>query len=386
MKRFLLAAVLLAAAFLAAPPLVCGQNLDDLNLQFHGYATQAFLYTNHNSWNTTDSENGSAAWTEGVFNVTSQPSSRLRIGAQARYFLLGDYGNKITMDWVEGDYEINEHLGFRAGKVKTPIGLLNETQDVDPVQLWVLLPQSVYSIVSRNTLLAHDGGVLYGKVSLGESFGKLLYRAYGGQRILAKDDGYLQPYRDMGITFPNGLTGVVYGGTLKWETPLEGLMVGASVDSEHPGGEVSAAPLSGTFESHRFNLPFFFAKYEHRRVMIAGEYSRLAATPTIYLNPLPPYIASADQRNFYGMASYRISDKLSAGLYYSSQNDHKAALGPARYQKDWALAARYDFTPYLYGKFEQHFIDGTAIGFDSADNPNMQPNARMTLLKLGFSF
>jgi hypothetical protein len=60
-------------------------------------------------------------------------------------------------------------------------------------------------------------------------------------------------------------------------------------------------------------------------------------------------------------------------------------VSSARYQKDWALAGRYDFNPYLYLKLEQHFVDGTAIGLDS-DNPDLRPNMRMTLLKLGVSF
>ena len=76
------------------------QSLDDLNIQIHGYATQGGLYSNHNSWNTTDSETGSAAWSDTVVNVSAQPQSRLRIGVQARYFVLGDMGNKITLDWA----------------------------------------------------------------------------------------------------------------------------------------------------------------------------------------------------------------------------------------------------------------------------------------------
>ena len=386
MRRFLIAATLLAAALCSAPPPICGQSVSDLNLQFHGYVTQALLYSNQNSWDTTGSENVSAAWTEGVFNVTSQPSSRLRIGAQARYFLLGNYGNKITMDWIQGDYQVNDHFGFRAGKVKSPIGLLNETQDIDPAQLWVLLPQSIYSISNRDAILSHNGGVVYGSLPLGESFGKLEYRGYGGERILPGSDGYLQPYRDEGITFPSGLRSPVFGGTLKWEAPLHGLVVGASADSEHPTGAVNYLIFSGTLESRRFTQPYFFARYEHDKVMIAGEYNRLAAPPTLVFTGLPSIPNRTDQRNYYVMGSYRIRDKLTAGLYFSSDDDHQAALGPSRYEKDWALSARYDFTPYLYAKFEQHFIDGTGISFSTSDNPNLQPTTRLTVAKLGFSF
>ena len=86
------------------------------------------------------------------------------------------------------------------------------------------------------------------------------------------------------------------------------------------------------------------------------------------------------------MASYRPAAKLTTGLYYSSYIDLQAPPDSLRYQKDWALAARYDFNPYLYAKLEQHFIDGNAIGISTTDNQNLQPDNRMTMLKLGVSF
>jgi hypothetical protein len=41
-------------------------SLEDLNIQIHGYATQGFLYTTNNNWNTTTSSDGSPAGTEAV--------------------------------------------------------------------------------------------------------------------------------------------------------------------------------------------------------------------------------------------------------------------------------------------------------------------------------
>jgi hypothetical protein len=48
------------------------QNLDDLNIQIHGYATQGFLYTTNNNIFTTTSSNGSPAWTDAVLNIGAQ--------------------------------------------------------------------------------------------------------------------------------------------------------------------------------------------------------------------------------------------------------------------------------------------------------------------------
>src|ERR1700679_1601105 len=131
------------------------QSIDDLNLQIHGYATQGFLYTTKNNIFTTGSSDGSPAWTDAVVNISAQPSSTLHVAVQARYYLLGNYGNKIHLDWAMIDYKVNDRFGIRAGKVKTPWGLFNETQDIDPSYIWALLPQSIYPTTSSNSILAH---------------------------------------------------------------------------------------------------------------------------------------------------------------------------------------------------------------------------------------
>jgi len=384
-SRTLSIAGAVAFAIFAGPMHLHAQSMDDLNLQAHGYATQGFLYTNQNSWNGTDSENGSAAWTEAVVNLSAQPVEKLRIGVQARYFLLGDYGNQISLDWAQWDYRVSERFGIRAGKVKTPTGLWNETQDIDPAHLWALMPQSIYPIASRDSLLSHYGGVVYGTISLGER-SKLEYRGFGGTRIISGDDSVFQPLRDQGMSVPNGIRGPIYGVALHWQTPVPGLMVGASEDVEQPAGEITVGPLQGKISSARIVSPDFFAKYERGRVMVAGEYDRTPVSSTIKLAGLPAIPDPIDYRAFYFMGSYKLSSKLSSGAYYSSFINRSAPVSNSRFQKDWTVAARYDFNPYLYAKAEQHFIDGTALGFNASDNPNLQPNTRMTILKLGVSF
>ena len=379
-RTLILILPVLAAAHLSA------QSADDLNLQVHGYATQGFVYTNHNSWNSTDSEDGSAQWTEAVVNLSVQPTPKLRVGVQARYFLLGDYGDKIALDWAQLDYKVNEHFGIRAGDVKTPAGLFNESQDIDPAHLWSLLPQSVYPIASRDSLLHHFGGVIYGSVPLGERFGKLEYRGYGGARVIAGSDSVFQPLRDEGMTVPNGLRGPMYGATLGWQMPLPGLMLGATADVERPAGEIDMGPLQGTIQSARIVSPYFFGKYENSKLMLAAEYNRIPVSSTIQFPGLPAIPSPSDYRAFYVMGSYKIAPKLTAGAYYSSFMNRSAPVSSSRFQKDWTVSARYDFNSFLYAKAEQHFLDGTAIGFNASDNPNLQPTTRMTILKLGVSF
>jgi hypothetical protein len=385
-KPYLIAAVVSAAMQFGGAGPASAQSMDDLNLQVHGYATQGFLYTNYNNWDTTGSSDGSAAWTEAVVNISAQPESRLRIGIQARYFLLGNYGNAITMDWAQGDFKLNEYFGVRAGKVKTPAGLLNDSQDIDPAHLWVLLPQGVYPLASRNSVLAHYGAVAYGTLPLGTRLGKIEYHAFGGRRVLAGNDPFFQVQRDQGLILPNGLTGPVLGGAVAWHTPLPGLKLGVSDQFEHPSGEIVAGTLTGTTNDNRLNIPYFFTRYEGRKLMFGGEYNRIPIKATVQFPGLPTFITVKDVRSFYITTSYKASARLTAGMYYGYRYDRRAALGSARYQKDWTLAARYDVNPFLYLKLEQHLMDGTSIGFSSTDNTRLQPGTRMTLLKLGVTF
>lgn len=395
MNRLLIGAMTLALGGIPA----MAQSLDDLNIQIHGYATQGFLYTTQNNIFTTESSNGSPAWTEAVVNVGAQPTPKLRVGVQARYFLLGNLGNAITLDWAQADYKASDKFGVRFGKVKTPSGLYNDVQDIDPAYMWSLLPQGTYPLESRNSLLAHYGGVVYGTLKLGENLGKLEYRGWGGERSIGSTDGYFVSLREEGIDFPNGLNEIVNGAALHWKTPLQGLMLGASINhgDDNNSATVDTIPGYGTFNGtlagHAANQLQYFGRYEKDKLMIATEYQR---SPDIVIITVPGVFTETgniDYRSWYGMASYKLTGKLTAGVYDTQFFDHKAALGPARYSKDWAISGRYDFNQFLYAKAEQHIIDGTAVGYDMDLNPptaklptELEPTTKLTILKIGVSF
>ena len=394
MKKFLIAAMMMAFGMASAS----AQSLEDLNLQIHGYATQGLLYTTQNNILTTGSSDGSPAWSEAVINVGTQPISKLRIGVQARYFLLGNLGNAITLDWASADYKENDHFGVRFGKVKTPSSLFNETQDIDPSYIWSLMPQGIYPIVSRNSLLAHYGGVVYGSFALGQKLGKLEYRGWGGERVIGSSDGYLLADAEKGIVAPNGVSGTTYGAGLRWKTPLPGLTAGTALaENNTKTGSITdtranGMAYTGNMVRTGFFSPDFFAQYEKNRVMVAAEFARKPYSEILTLTSGPAPIpaiptTTTDQRLWYAMASYRVTDKFSAGMYHSQYFNRAAALGPGRFSKDWALSCRYDFNQFVYAKAEQHFIDGTAVGYDKTLNPNgLKPDTRLTILKIGVSF
>jgi hypothetical protein len=148
-------------------------------------------------------------------------------------------------------------------------------------------------------------------------------------------------------------------------------MIGASDGKQEKWNSMVTAEggtLTGTYTLNPLNLPNYFVHYEKNKVMLAGEYSRLPVTGAGRLTGIPVIPFYVDQRAWYGMATYKVTDKFSAGV-------------------DWAASGRYDFNQFLYAKVEQHFIDGTELSYDTTLNPGgLKPNTKLTILKVGVSF
>ena len=55
---------------------------------------------------------------------------------------------------------------FALGIVKTVLGLYNDTQDMEFLHTWAILPQSMYPLDLRSSTIAHVGADFYGDISL----------------------------------------------------------------------------------------------------------------------------------------------------------------------------------------------------------------------------
>jgi hypothetical protein len=105
--------------------------LFDRKVQVHGFASQGFVYTDTNNWLTMRSNEGSAAFTDFGVNVSTSINDKLRVGAQLYDRNLGELGSyHVSLDWALADYRFKSWLGLRGGKVKTTLGLYNDTQDL----------------------------------------------------------------------------------------------------------------------------------------------------------------------------------------------------------------------------------------------------------------
>lgn len=361
-----------------------GLHAQDLaGIEIHGFVNQGFLYSSHNNYLTTHSSSGSLQWTEGAISFSDSLTNSLRVGIQLRMYQLGQLGGpNVQVDWASADYRVNDYFGFRAGKVKTVIALFNDSQDVDALFLWTLLPQGVYPSDNEGYFLSHLGGEVYGYVPLGERLGKLRYDGFAGESYLPLDGGYIKQIADAGLVLTSEPSGKTYGGDLRWVTSLKGLTVGASADVQGMDGTAS----QGSLHLVPFLEAYYYAQFTKGKFYFAGEYNGAPARAFLTIGqavfPVP-----VGARTWYAMGSYRVSKTFQVGSYYSYELNTGVPNVAANYSKDWVISGRHDFNSYFYTKLEGHFIHGTGIGFYQSTNPNgLKDNSNILAAKIGFTF
>ncbi len=346
-------------------------------IEVHGFLSQGYLDSSDHNF-LANSEDGTFEFSEAAVNVTSQINERLRVGIQFFSRDLGDQGNhKVTIDWAYGDYRWKDQLGVRLGKVKMPLGFYNQGRDADLLRSTILLPQSVYPEGLRDILLAYQGAGLYGDLP-----GNLEYEIYIGNVSLDEDSPAIQslvrnisPFRP--TKNPDVNNSKLYGAWIKWETPLEGLSIGASrgwADIQVDFQFLDDQPVRAEIQDMHFS--YLSCEYISNRWHLAGEWHLLESRPkseiitdTRLLNPMGWYIQSA----------FRVNDLLelnaSYNQFYSSEGDKQGEelelfqlpkhLG---WQKSTSLGIRFDINAYWIIKAEWQDIDG--LGLLYAYDPN----------------
>jgi hypothetical protein len=364
---WLLAWGLASSVLLAAPSvraLDVGTGSDLTSVEVHAFASQGFILSKDNNYLSTDSTHGSFQFSEVGINFTKSLTDKLRMGMQLFAEDLGPSGDyKIRADWFYMDYRWRDWLGFRAGRVKIPFGLYNESSDIDQARVAVLLPQSVYPIENTNYLLAQTGAELYGYLK-SRSVGALEYRAYGGTIYLDLNTPSGSPETINSLNVP-----YVAGGRLMWETPVEGLRVGGSLQTLRLDASITAGTQTATLQAPVV-LWVGSVEYAAGDLLLAAEYSRWIInekTDNPALIPVGPTVVS---EHSYALAAYRATRWLQPGVYYALQFPNiDQRQGRANYQHDVATTLRFDINEHWLFKLEGHYMFGTA-GVDSTINGN----------------
>ena len=362
--------------------------VEGLPVQVHGFASQAFLASDNNNYLTMPTSQGSFGFTDFGANISVQVTGQFRVGAQFYDRNLGQLGQwHPQVDWASGDYRFKDWLGIRAGKIKTVLGLYNDTQDLESLHTWAILPQSMYPLDLRSTNIAHIGGDFYGDIGL-KRLGSLSYTAWAG--LIMND-----PYG--GIEYGTGITAHgarSEGGDLRWNTPLLGFLAGVSymtTASRISGLDLLGLPYTGRTKKN--NTSELYVQYVRGGWRFDAEYRRTYLDELLFDVILPPELTQ-DNRSIYGSASYRISKRVEIGAYYSrfyldwagSHSD------PANHIFDKVATVRLDLTNHWDVKIEGHFMNGYADldafrGFYLQDNPQgFKPDTNLLVIRTGVQF
>lgn len=385
--------------------------LDGREVQIHGFASHGFVHSDENNWLTMETSHvGSAEFTEVGINASVQVTDKFRLGGQGFDRDLGKLGNwHPSVDWVVADYRVTSWLGLRGGKVKTTLGLYNDTQDLDFLHTFALLPQSMYPTDVRDATIAHLGGDVYGTISLKHRLGDFSYTVYSGHRSDSNNSGYPYLLSQFGTYF-NRFGGLQYGGDLRWNSPLKGLLVGASrLDQDTSGSGKSMDPIAHN------QIPYsehsradwtnqFYGEYASGKLRLDSEYRRYVRDQVIFSGKSENL---TDVRGWYFSGAYRFSKQLEIGSYYSRYSITSvvggalAAAGfpdqtntslPENHIYDKVLTARIDIKRFWFVKVEGHFMNGYGSstypdGFYPQENlQGFKPNTNALVVKTGTYF
>lgn len=361
-------------------------DLGQRSVQIHGFISQGYLRTTDNNYLFADTEEGTLEFFESGLNFQAPVSDRLHVGAQLFTRHLGELTSPLDIDWAFGDYRVHDMLGLRLGKFKTPIGLLNETRDIDSLRVLALMP-GAYDERFRSVFLATHGLDLYGNLPLGP-LGDFDYQLFGGLVDVHSDEAFLTFMSSYlpGVEFDEVELENVGGGWGRWNTPLEGLSLGASYftakefrfSGEAALGGGSPLILEGFIPTVHFW--WYFLQYQMERLTFTAEHSRMTGPGGITVgDSMIEQPFSAQEGNWYVQADIHLASWLDLSVGYteifadwkdrdgrSFEGDGGGSLtglttpGHQQYQKEIPVGVRFNLMDNWILKLEARNIEGSS--------------------------
>ncbi len=359
------------------------------NLQIHGFFSQGWLKSsdNNNVFGPSSSSSGSFDFREIGLNASMRPLTNLQFSAQmmSRTAGEGSPGNiRLDYGFIDYTYFTGEasKLGIRLGRMKTPLGLYNDTRDVAFTRPSILLPQSIYFDRTRKLALAADGVHLYGEYR--SDFGDISFQAgivrplvLGSETEVAllTESGADKP----GHFTPNGLftSRVMYEldeGRIRLAFSASQLNMGYSPEYS----PTPTDPKHGDFGagSFRFTPLIFSAQYNAEKWSLTSEYAIRHLEYHDFTSPSVPGSATLDKQNFTGesyyfQGVYRFTPAWEAfaryDVLYTDRDDRSGkkwetdtkAPAYSRFAKDITVGLRWNLTPHFMLRAEYHHVNGT---------------------------
>lgn len=365
----------------------------------HGTFSQGWIHSEDNSY-IKDSEDGTFDFREFGVNASTLIGERVTIGGQlfARKFgVIGD--DEVYLDWLSVSYAWTDALGVRGGLLKIPYGLYGETRDIDSLRTQVLLPQGVYAETFRGSINSLVGIAVFGTLDT-QRWGYIDYSVQIGQSNINESSGELNRLASDVVVDIDDVDEDDAGAIkVLWNTPVAGLLVSSTLTKSEftlMGPALSLIGIPGTFESALDDQYSFTnsVQYAVGRATYTVEhlFNNNETDTTLGSNRLNP-INTKTRLSAYALhADFLVADKLTLGAGYSSLTvNTKTAVNAAKSrekhkQDGYYFSLRYDITPNIIAKAEQHFSTGSAGLFLSENPGGIADDWSMTLFKLSFVF
>ncbi len=363
---------------------------DTDTVKIHGFISQGYIdSSNKNSYIVRETEQGTFQFNEAGINFTTSLSDKLHLGIQFLARDLSHVGNdKLKVDWAVADHRFRDYLGFRAGLLKFPHGLYNETRDIDMLRTFIFLPSSLYAEFMRDLFANIKGVGIYGNI-----MEQLSYQIIAGTIEIDIDDGFVDAIsRLLGYTASNLSLEGAYAINLKWEPlMIDGLRIGCSyavLDSLELTGSTMGntwrpipigtnifqdfTDLSATTGSIEYIIGELTLAAEYNQYEFKFDFAIEGISPALYMTQLEP-ISNATMESYYASASYRFFYWFEMGAYYSviyQSKDEKEDLFDGKreklgYEKDYCLTFRFDVNASWVIKLEGHQIKGDMLSYQT---------------------
>jgi hypothetical protein len=345
-------------------------------IQIHGSFGQGWITSDETDWLTFNTERGEGdfSFNDFVINGSIVLNDSLTFGAQVISRDFGDVGNnEIDLDWGYFDYNINEQLGFRLGRVKQPNGLYGDTWDLDVARTTVFLPPA-YPTPFRDLFVSADGATVYGTLDMGK-FGSLSYTGLFGRKELRDDSSLEQVYEALvgGVTAEESVrTDYIWGGRVIWDTPVDGLRTSFSMiqlDDVDTRASLFGTPSSIILTN--LTQWFFSAEYTRGDWVIAAEFRRLDFR---FATDLTGRGGIDSWGDYYIQVDNQLTDKWAMALGFGQSTinySKKFHAGNDTVRSNAYLSARYDVNDNFLVKGDIHYINGTTeLYFQTDPEPN----------------
>ncbi len=378
-------------------------SLENLPFDIHGFLSLGYLDSSKNNY-FAGTKDGTGDFREFGLNASKSFTPKLRVGAQIVARTLGDVGDdEVVLDWAVMDYHWHDNLGIRIGKIKMPLGLHNQTRDVDALRTSILLPQSIYPEQLRDTLSALVGVGLYGELPIGEAFGSLSYEVQAGRFDIPDESGVVKLVESGGNFTTEGFDEETsYLAALQWQLPVEGariayayfegqLLADTIATAENSYGIPAMTPV--TLDADPLCGHWWSAEYELSDWLFTSEFNIQDRDTDV------GGLTSTKARleGWYAGAEHRFFDRYVGGVtyseYYNDRNDKSGQRyisegTPAHraWQKEWVFSLKAEVTDNLILKIEEHIIDGTASLFASDNTAPTAQNWNMFAVKATLIF